>query len=115
MSGNHATRRKAMRAKHLAAYREDGRFASMTAFIEATRIVEVLCREEPTFSPGAIRLGDQVLSFDAANMTLREIASKINATAQGFSASIAGIGTITVSGTVKGTSNVSTGSTSSKR
>ena len=42
MSGNHATRRKAGRAKHLAAYRADGRFASLSAFIENERLAAAL-------------------------------------------------------------------------
>lgn len=114
MSGNHASRRKAGRAKHLAAYRADGRFSSLSAFIENERLAAAL-RGEPTFSHGAVRLGDQVLSFDAGDMTLSEIASKINEAAQGISTFVLGSGIISMREALKGTSNVSIGSISPKR
>lgn len=42
MSGNARTRRRARRAEHLAAYRADGRFSSLGAFIENERLAEAL-------------------------------------------------------------------------
>lgn len=107
MSGNSHTRRKARRAKLLAACRADGRFASLADFAENERLVAALRGEaEPRrYALKSLRFTGSFadVGLAAAATSAEERTKKIYASLQ------------VPAEQMKGTSNVSIGSVSPKR